>query len=310
MATRLAAHPVQHVRDERAPQAWLDALCAAELDVLVYVDLGMHPLATALAAHRAAPVQAALWGHPITTTLSTLDVFFVPDALEPARAEQRYRERVLRLPGLGACYGGPSATGVSCVHEARTPRYALIAQNAAKIQPAFDATLARIAAALPDWRFVLRPSARTPICDALRERLQRAFVAQGADPAQLDLARFLPETEFHALAAGAYLNLDTPHWSGGLTSLDLLWLGLPTVCYEGLTLRAAQTAGLLRMLDLPETIARDDDDYVARVLDLAHDAALRDHRRHQLLARRAYLTEHGAVHAAFAAHLREMTRNA
>jgi predicted O-linked N-acetylglucosamine transferase (SPINDLY family) len=311
VARHLLEHPVAHVRGERTPQQWLDALCAADLDVLIYVDLGMHPLSTALAAQRAAPVQAALWGHPITTELDTIDAFFVPDALEPADETLRYRERVLRLPGLGACYGGPPRLGIDAVQPARAPRYALIAQNAAKILPDFDATLARLAAALPDWRFVLRPSARISVCDALRTRLAHAFSAYGADAArQLDVARFLPEAEFHALAAGAYLNLDTPNWSGGLTSLDLLWLGLPTVCYEGDTLRGAQTSGLLRMLEFPQGIARDHDDYVARVLALANDAALRERARDHLLARRGRLTEHAAVHAAFAAYLRALADGA
>ncbi len=295
----------------RPAQQWLDTLCAADLDVLIYIDLGMHPLATALAAHRVARVQAALWGHPITTELDSIDAFFVPDALEPANESSRYRERVLRLPGLGACYGGPPRLGVDAVHAVRGPRYALIAQNAAKMLPSFDATLARLAAALSDWRFVLRPSARASTCEALRARLAQAFAAHGADAArQLDVARFQPEADFHALAADAYLNLDTPNWSGGLTSLDVLWLGLPTVCFDGATLRAAQTAGILRWLDLPQTIAHDADDYVARVLALAQDPAQREHLRVSLIERRARLTGHAAVQTAFAAQLRALADNA
>ena len=47
----------------------------ADLDVLVYPEIGMDPLCHALAFARLAPVQCALWGHPVTTGIPTIDHF-------------------------------------------------------------------------------------------------------------------------------------------------------------------------------------------------------------------------------------------
>ena len=79
------------------------AIAHDELDVLVYPEIGMEPLIEKLAAMRLSSLQCALWGHPVTTGLPTIDVFFSGAALEPEGAEAHYRERLQLLPGLGTC---------------------------------------------------------------------------------------------------------------------------------------------------------------------------------------------------------------
>lgn len=53
-------------------QAW-------SLDVLVYPEIGMDPVAFFLAFARLAPVQAVWWGHPDTTGIPTIDYFISSD---------------------------------------------------------------------------------------------------------------------------------------------------------------------------------------------------------------------------------------
>jgi CRISPR-associated protein Csy1 len=56
---------------------------ADALDVLVYPEVGMAAVTFALAASRLAPLQCAGWGHPVTTGLPTIDVFFSSACMEP-----------------------------------------------------------------------------------------------------------------------------------------------------------------------------------------------------------------------------------
>ena len=53
-------------------------------DVLIYPELGMDATTFALASLALAPVQCAGWGHPVTTGLPTIDVFFSCATMEPA----------------------------------------------------------------------------------------------------------------------------------------------------------------------------------------------------------------------------------
>jgi hypothetical protein len=149
--TREIAQGVEHFDDTRTHvQDLVAAIRAAGLDVLVYLDVGLDPLQGVLAALRLAPVQAALYGHPASTGLDTIDDFVSGELLEPEGAESHYRESLVRLPGLGAKPRAPVAPGDGSWMRALRAEgipLAVCAQNLQKLPPAFDATLAQIAAA-------------------------------------------------------------------------------------------------------------------------------------------------------------------
>src|SRR5205085_186348 len=83
-------------------------LRASAFDVIVYPEVGMDATTFALAALRLAPLQCAGWGHPVTTGLPSIDAFFTSGMMEPPDADDHYRERLVRLPGLGTRYPAPA----------------------------------------------------------------------------------------------------------------------------------------------------------------------------------------------------------
>ena len=74
------------------------AILADQLHILVFLDVGMDPLMSQLAALRLAPVQCAAWDQPITTGFSTVNYFLSSDLAEPADAQDHYSETLVRLP--------------------------------------------------------------------------------------------------------------------------------------------------------------------------------------------------------------------
>jgi predicted O-linked N-acetylglucosamine transferase (SPINDLY family) len=78
--------------------------------------------------------------------------------------------------------------------------------------------------------------------------------------------------------------LDSIHFSGGSTSLDVLSLGTPLVTLEGDRMRGRQSAAMLRMLGVDELIAKDANGYVDLAVGLAGDRTRRDELRRRLLA--------------------------
>lgn len=63
-----------------------DAIADAELDVLVYPEVGLDYFAYQLAFARLAPVQCVYWGHPISQRIPALDYFLTSDLYEPGAA--------------------------------------------------------------------------------------------------------------------------------------------------------------------------------------------------------------------------------
>jgi protein O-GlcNAc transferase len=279
-------------RSADAP-TWRDRIHDAALDVLVYPEIGMHPLTQGLAALRLAPVQAAMWGHPVTTGMDSIDLMLGADALEPEDAAQRYTERLVRLPGLGHGLRDADLPQPLAPELGTMPADAIelvCPQTVFKLLPQQDLLFARILAQVPQARLHLLVDQRAPVRDWLRERMTPTLRAAGAEPErQLLMHGFLDHARYLGLAQRFVLGLDSIGWSGGMSALDLLAQGLPIVTLPGVSMRSRQTAALLRHLDLPELIARDEDDYVQKAIALATDAGLCAELSLQLRVRRERL---------------------
>ena len=282
------------------PQGSFDELAAelysAQLDVLIYLDVGLDPRQQALAALRLAPVQCAAYGHPVSTGLATIDHYLSAQALEPADAAAHYNESLLRLPGLGCEPRAPAAAVFDVAPELRAGGRPLLLclQNLIKLPPAFDDVLARVLAQ-SGARLVLFNRGHG-ITTRYRARLATALRLYGLDPDDcLHMEDARPYAEFLALVQQADLILDSPGFSGGGTSLDALGMGTPVLAFDGVYARGRQTAAMLRMLDLPQLIAGSDDDYVAKAVALSADAAARQQLRVQIEQRNTRLFHNAAV---------------
>lgn len=299
------AHADRFVHGERDLGFWIRTLREADLDVLVYIDIGMHTFVQGLAALRFAPLQAMLWGHPISSGRSTIDWFLTSDAMEAEGAERHYRERVHRLPGLGTAYSPPTLAPVDVPElSPRDPARVeyFVAQQAVKLQPLHDAVFARIAAAVPGARFHFVPSPFAGVRQALRERLRGGFAREGLDfEAHCGVFRFVSEAEFLGIGRAVDANLDSIGWSGGNTSLEILWFDTPTVTLPGAVMRSRHTCAMLRIMELDRLIARDLDDYVTIAVELGRSPGFRADMRGLIAERKHRLYDDPRVGAAFAA---------
>lgn len=305
---RLGARARWFETGERALADWSATIDRIEPDVLVFPDIGMSSLVEALAARRHAPVQAMLWGHPVTSGLSTMDWFLTADAMERAGAESDYREQVWRLPGLGTAFVAPTAIPEPVPElEALPPGRIVCAlpQMAQKLRPAHDVLLVELAQAVPELVFAFTPHAVTAIGAQFRARLARALASAGLDPdARIALCRPLSSRAFLGLATRADFAIDPIDWSGGNTSLELFAHDLPILTLPRETLRSRHTAAMLGILDLPELVAVDEADYLARAIRLARDPAWRESLRSRIRERKGRLYADPRVPASFVDFIR------
>jgi predicted O-linked N-acetylglucosamine transferase (SPINDLY family) len=91
------------------------------------------------------------------------------------------------------------------------------------------------------------------------------------------------------------VNLDPIGWSGGVTSLEMFWFGVPTITLPGRSMRSRHTQAMLRVLELPQLIARDLDDYVRIAIALGRSATMREELCGLILERRHRLYDDPAV---------------
>ncbi len=279
------------VQGPRSTEAWLQEVVQDQPDVMFYPEVGMDPATCALAALRLAPLQAAGWGHPVTTGLPSMDLFLSGEFLEGPGSEQHYRETLIRLPGTGVCtestvvqaqhWGGPD-------RQRSVVRFALC-QQPIKFDPADDALLARIAKEAGPSEFWLASTNTHPWATArLHDRLASAFRAEGLDPeALLKVTPWLSHRQFAGFLDEMDIYLDCPAFSGYTTAWAAVHRGLPIVTWEGEFLRQRLAAGLLRQIGITDGIARSRDEYVKIAVGWAQECTLSK----QWAARRAAIRQ-------------------
>ena len=269
--------------DENALLAMANAIAADAPDVLIYPEIGMEPIIEKLAAMRLAPLQGMLWGHPVTSGLPAVDIFFSAAAVEPDNAQAHYRERLHLLPQLGTCYPQPPPPSLLSRKQLGLPEnvaLAVCAQSPFKWSPRFTSAVAEILVQTPVARLVVFDSPAANRSRAFDAYLEHFFAPRGID-IKARVIR-LPQTfraDFLAVLAACDIGLDTFGFSGGNTSLDALSVGLPVVTLPGEFMRGRQTLAMLRMLPAiveTELVATDSADFVQRAVNLLRDHEIRN----------------------------------
>jgi predicted O-linked N-acetylglucosamine transferase (SPINDLY family) len=301
------------VAGPRSLGEWAAAIAEAQLDVLLYPELGMDALTPRLAALRLAPVQVASWGHPETTGLPTLDHYLSAERFEGPGSDAHYSEALVQLPGLGCCVApaavrpSQQAAEVVLADIGVRPGVTLFvcAGTPFKYTPEHDAELVRIAQQVPTAQFLFFSNAvAAPLSARLMARLHAAFADAGLDPAaHLVLAPWMERARFFGVLAQAHVFLDTIGFSGFNTVMQAVECGLPVVTLRGEFMRGRLGSGILEHLGLDDLVAADADAYVALAVRFARDAQARADVRARMAARRDTLYGDKAPIRALEAHL-------
>ena len=252
-----------------------EALATAIRDdgIDVLVDLSGHTAGNRLTAFalRPAPVQVSWLGYFNTTGMKAIDYVLMDAETVPEGAERWFTEEVIHLPAGRFCYGPPEdapPVAPPPVEERGRVTFASF-NNLTKVGAEVVGLWARILDALPSSRLVLKW--RSLGDAAVRDRYQAWFAAEGIEPNRIELQGASPHAEMLAAYGGVDVALDPFPFSGGVTSCEALWMGVPVVTWPGARPVSRQTAGFLRALGLAELIAADREDYVAIAAGLARD---------------------------------------
>jgi predicted O-linked N-acetylglucosamine transferase (SPINDLY family) len=144
----------------------------------------------------------------------------------------------------------------------------------------------------------------------VRQRLSDAFAARGIAAERLDLLGNTGHRQQLEQNNQVDLALDTFPYSGGLTTCEACWMGVPVVTCPGETFASQHSLGHMSHIGMTETIADDLADYVSPAVGLARDlprlAGLRTGLRERMA--QAPLCDAGRFTGQFAATLRQAWR--
>ncbi|MCC6510898.1 MAG: tetratricopeptide repeat protein [Pirellulaceae bacterium] len=265
-------------------QALTDRIRQDQIDILF--DLAGHTAGNRLMvfARRAAPVQITWAGYVGTTGLGNMDYLLADPYHVPSGTESDYREEILRLPQSYVLYDPP--TDAPPVNELPALKHGVLtfgaACNPAKVNSQVLALWRQVLDHVPGSRLSLCYSGWLDQSNQLRVREALGLEA-GADrvifysPAHTgDVLQWYQSID---------IALDTFPYSGGLTTCEAMWMGVPTVTCPGDRFASRHAYAHLSNVGLTNGIARSQAEYVQKAVALASDLPQLQQLRQSLRAK-------------------------
>ena len=247
------------------------------LDVLIYLDIGMKPIIQILSSLRLAPIQCNTWGHPVTSGFKNIDFYLSGELMEDQNSQRYYSEKLILLPNLGINYDFPNLANIKKPNILNKSNKTIFfnLQSLFKLLPQDDHIYLDILKKNSNcffW-FINKKNSVTSI---FKDRISKLFKKEGYDFERYSY--FHPkcsQEEFLGLVEESDVILDSLNWSGGNTSLEAISLNKPIITYPTAFMRGRHTYGILKILDIQETIAISKKNYVEIAVKLASDNKFR-----------------------------------
>lgn len=286
-------------RVQRHCQSWSDVttLTDAELATRIHadgidvlIDLSGHTAFNRLPvfAWRPAPVQVSWLGYFATTGVAEMDWFLGDPWTLPERLDAQFTERIWRLPETRLCFTPPDAdVPVSPLPNSQGHPFTFgCFNNLTKMGDEVVALWARVLQAVPGSRLMLKAAQfdEPSVCGDVRSR----FAAHGVVGDHLLLSGRSSREDYLRAYHQVDVGLDPFPFTGGTTTVESLWMGVPVLTLAGERLLARQGVGMMNNAGLPEWVVDSADAYVECAAAFAGDtdalAALRERLREQVLA--------------------------
>jgi predicted O-linked N-acetylglucosamine transferase (SPINDLY family) len=258
--------------------------------VHILLDLSGHTAGNRLSmfGYKPSPVQVSWLGYFATTGLNEMDYLIGDPYVTPPKDDDQFTEKVWRLPETRWCFTPPNVDVEVSVPPAMNHGYVTFGSfnNITKVNDKVVALWTKVLEAVPNSRLLLKA---TRFHDQMaRESIIQRFAAHGIDSKRISLEESEDRQKYFAAYNKIDITLDPFPFTGGTTSVESLWMGVPLVTLAGDSLISRQGVGVLMNAGLPDWIADDEESYLAKAIlfgsDLDKLASLRAGLRSQVLA--------------------------
>jgi len=240
-----------------------------QIDILV--DLAGHTGGNRLPmfARKPAPVQVSWLGYFNTTGLPAMDYLLTDGYLTPPDFGQPFVESLIRLPHSRFCYRPP----------AYAPKPAAVSRDVSaqitfgsfnrleKVNESVIRLWVRVLDNVPGSRLLLK--AKVFDDPAGRNYWLQRFQSFGLGADRLVLSGYSPHADMLAEYAAVDIALDTFPFTGGLTTLEALWMGTPVVTFAMQTMVGRQSLAILKLIGLDDCVAYSEAEYIEAAIRLA-----------------------------------------
>jgi predicted O-linked N-acetylglucosamine transferase (SPINDLY family) len=247
-----------------------DRIRSDEIDILI--DLSGHTGGSRLAvfAYRPAPVQVSWLGYYATTGLETIDAVLLDRWHTYDQIDTQFIELIRSLPIGRWCYF-PAIDPAPFITDPPSIQKGYITfgsfNNTLKYNGLVYKLWSQILLSVPNSRLILKW--RTFNDPEFAQSVLNQFQAFGVQPSRVELRG----PSFHIDMLAQYkeidIALDPFPFSGGVTSCEALYMGVPVITWPQDRVVSRQTYAFLSSICHPELATQDEEGYVQKAVDLA-----------------------------------------
>lgn len=276
----------------KEPLAAAQIIFDDKIDILVDFSGHSQDSCLPILAHKPAPIQICALGYTATTGLSAVDYFLSDNFCLPENLVAPFTEKILRLEPCSLCYA-PEKIREMPEAELRAPmlKNGFITfgsfNNFAKVSDDVLYIWRAILDGVPNSRLILK-SKIFSLEDGkaiVRERF-------GKISFPLNRTEFRPYSpDYLEQYRDIDIALDTFPYTGGTTTCEALFMGVPVITLRGKTHGARLSASIMNAADISELIAHSPMDYINKAIQLsrrkeliaAYHVGLREHVKNSAL---------------------------
>tara|TARA_R110001592_G_scaffold336019_1_gene621105 strand:+ start:368 stop:2482 length:2115 start_codon:yes stop_codon:yes gene_type:complete len=242
------------------------------IDILV--DLAGHTADNRLKVfvYRPAPIQVAWLGYPNTSGLSDMDYRLTDAQADPVgKADDFHTEKLIRLPHGFLCYQGNTSLGFKPTLPFQKNAYITFGSfnNLTKVTDEVLEVWSKILLGVPNSKLLLKYS---QLADQdTRDRIVTFFECLGVGSNRLELLGKIDDPNEHlALYENIDIGLDPFPYNGTTTTMEALWMGVPTITLAGDRHASRVGVSILTSVGLEKFIASDELSYIELAISLAN----------------------------------------
>jgi predicted O-linked N-acetylglucosamine transferase (SPINDLY family) len=276
--------PIGELSDQAAASLIHDDAINILIDLSGYTSGNRLPVFT----YKPAPVQVSWLGYFATTGVEEIDYVLADETGVPQSEQAHFSEKIWYLPDTRLCFSQPQLdVPVRTLPALDGNEFTFgCFQNLSKVNGGVLRVWKQVLAALPRsrLRFQHNQLSTSHGKDYLLQCLKNAGISQN----RVVLCGGLSYDKYLAAHAEVDIILDTFPYTGGTTTCEALWMGVPTLTLSGSTMLKRQGSSLLTAAGLSDWIAHNEEDYIAKAVRFAGDidtlAGLRSQLRQKVVA--------------------------
>jgi predicted O-linked N-acetylglucosamine transferase (SPINDLY family) len=245
-----------------------------EIDILVdLVGYTGNKSRMAVFARKAAPVQVTYLAYANTTGLTRMDYRIVDEYTDPVgKTEAQSSEKLVRLNNSFLCYEPENMSPSIEPLPADSAGIFTFGSfnNYMKITDAIIDAWSKILSQVPNSRLYVKASVFSD------KGIQNDFIMRckvaGIERKRLLLSNLIKDVQSHLEKYNIVdLHLDTYPYNGTTTTLEAVWMGVPTVTWAGDSHRSRVGNSIMSNLGLTDYIAQTKEEYIDIAVSKAND---------------------------------------